>query len=114
MMYLYMVAMIATCAVSFWAYLSRPRKYADLMGVSVLLLVVFVVQNLIVALFRFPDAILASPVLDLALAIMLYRSWRENRDRWKVVIAASLVAQLTLHVAVVALWRADDLTQRGE
>jgi hypothetical protein len=113
MMYLYMVATLAACALSFWAYLSRPRKYADLMGVSVLLLVVFVVQNLIVVMFRFPDAILAAPVLDVALAAMVYRSWVEHRERWKVVITASLVAQLTLHVAVIALWRTEALTQQG-
>jgi multisubunit Na+/H+ antiporter MnhF subunit len=112
-MFLYMVAMLAVCALSFWAYLSRPRNYADLMGVSVLLLVVFVVQNLIVVFFEFPDAILASPVLDLALAMMIYRSWRENRERWKVVVTATLVAQLMLHVAVIAVWRGEDLTQRG-
>jgi hypothetical protein len=113
MMYLYMVATLAVCALSFWAYLSRPREHADLMGVSVLLLVVFVVQNLIVVMFRFPDAILASPVLDVALAAMVYRSWVEHRERWKVVITASLVAQLTLHVAVIALWRTEALTQQG-
>jgi hypothetical protein len=113
MMYLYLFATLAVCVLSFWAYLSRPRKYADLMGVSVLLLVAFVVQNLIVALFRFPEAVLASPVLDVALAVMVYRSWLEHGERWKVVITASLVAQLTLHVAVIALWRNEALTQHG-
>jgi hypothetical protein len=113
MMYLYLIATLAVCVLSFWAYLSRPRKYADLMGVSVLLLVAFVVQNLIVALFRFPDAVLASPVLDVALAVMVYRSWLEHREGWKVIITGSLVAQLTLHVAVIALWRNEGLTEHG-
>lgn len=113
MMFLYMIAMLAACGVSWWAYLSRPRKYADLMGVSVLLLVVFVVNNVIVTLFDFPDAILASPVLDLALAVMIFRSWEANRDPWKVVLVAALVAQLMLHLSAVALWRTDALTQSG-
>ncbi len=113
MMFLYMIGMLAACALSWWAYLSRPQRYADLMGVSVLLLVVFVVQNVIVTLFDFPDAILASPILDLALAAMIFRSWEENREPWKVVLVASLVAQLVLHVAAIALWRTDALTQSG-
>jgi len=113
MMLLYLVATVAVFAVSFLAYKSRPDKYADLMGVSALLAVVFVINNLLVMLYRFPDVILSSPVLDFFLAIMIYRAWQKNREPWKVVVVGSLVAQLMLHAVVISMWKLGGLTQHG-
>jgi len=113
MMLLYLVATVAVFAVSFLAYKSRPDKYADLMGVSALLAVVFVINNLLVMLYRFPDVILSSPVLDFFLAAMIYRAWQKNREPWKVVVVGSLVAQLMLHAVVISMWKLGGLTQHG-
>jgi len=113
MMLLYLVATVAVFAVSFWAYKSRPDKYADLMGVSALLAVVFVINNLLVMLYRFPDVILSSPVLDFFLAAMIYRAWQKNREPWKVVVVGSLVEQLMLHAVVISMWKLGGLTQHG-
>jgi hypothetical protein len=109
----YLVATVAVFAICFLAYRSRPAKYADLMGVSALLAVVFVINNLLVTLYDFPDALLASPVLDCFLAAMIYRAWRDNREPWKVVMVGSLVGQLVLHVVVIAMWKLGALTQLG-
>lgn len=113
MMYLYLVAMIGVFALSYWAYISRPRRYADLMGVSALLSVVFVVNNLLVELFGFPEVMLAAPVLDLALCALIFRAWRANPDPWKIVMVYALVSQLALHTVAIAMWRFNDLTQAG-
>ena len=66
--------LLATCAVfglSFWAYLNEPRRYADLMGVSVMLTLSFVICNLIVTLYGLPEALLSFPILDLTFSVMI-------------------------------------------
>lgn len=110
---IYALATFAVFAICFLAYRSRPAKYADLMGVSALLAIVFVINNLLVMLYHFPEAILAAPVLDFFLAVMIYRAWLKNREVWKVVVVGSLVAQLMLHVVVTSMWKLDTLTQHG-
>lgn len=112
-MYWYLVAMIAVFLLSYWAYVARPKQCADLMGVSVLLSVVFVVNNALVELYGFPDVMLAAPVLDLALCVMIYRAWKANSEPWKVFMVCALVAQLMLHAVAISMWRVGDLTHGG-
>lgn len=109
----YLVATSAVFLICFLAYRSRPAKYADLMGVSALLAIVFSIGNLLLALYRFPDALLGFPVLDLVLAAMIYRAWSRNREPWKVIMVAALVTQLMLHMVTIALWKMGNLTQYG-
>jgi len=112
-MLIYMTATVAVFVACFLAYRSRPEKYADLMGVSALLSVVFVINNLLVTLYGFPEVILAAPVLDAFLAVMIYRAWVANREPWKVVMVGALVAQLMLHVVAISMWKLSALTQHG-
>lgn len=109
----YTIATAAVFLVCFLAYRSRPEKYADLMGVSVMVTLVFAVGNLLVALYGFPEALLAFPVMDVALAAMIYRAWRRNKEPWKVVMTGCLVIQLMLHLVVVTMWKLGVLTQYG-
>lgn len=109
----YTVATAFVFLVCFLAYKSKPEKYADLMGVSALLSMVFVIGNLIITMYKFPQAILASPVLDFFLAAMIYRAWQKNREPWKVVVVGALVAQLMLHVVAISMWKLGVLTQSG-
>jgi hypothetical protein len=109
----YLIALIAVFLLCFMAYRLTPEKYADLMGVSALLAFVFFISNLLIAMYGFPDALLAFPVLDCFLAVMIYRAWLRSRERWKVIMVASLVAQLMLHVVVVSMWKTSNLTQHG-
>jgi hypothetical protein len=112
-MYMYLVAMIAVFALSYWAYISRPRKYADLMGVSAMLSAVFVVNNLLVELFGFPEVMLAAPILDFTLSALIYRAWLANPKPWKIFMVYALVSQLALHTVAIAMWRLNELTQAG-
>ena len=112
-MYWYLVAMIGVFALSYLAYISRPQRYADLMGVSALLSVVFVVNNLLVELFGFPEVMLAAPILDLALSVMIYKAWKANPAPWKIFMVCALVAQLMLHAVAISMWRLHELTQAG-
>jgi hypothetical protein len=109
----YTAATAAVFVACFLAYRSKPEKYADLMGVSALLSMVFVIGNLLDALYGFPEVILASPVLDFFLAAMIYRAWQKNREPWKVVVVGALVAQLMLHVVAISMWKLGGLTQQG-
>lgn len=109
----YTVATALVFLVCFLAYRSKPEKYADLMGVSALLAIVFVINNLLVTMYGFPEAILAAPVLDCFLAGMIYRAWQKSREGWKVVMVGSLVAQLMLHVVAINMWKLGGLTQQG-
>lgn len=110
---IYTVATAAVFLACFLAYRSKPDRYADLMGVSALLAMVFGINNLLVTLYGFPQVILAAPVLDFFLAGMIYRAWQKNREGWKVVMVGSLVAQLMLHVVAIAMWKLGGLTQHG-
>lgn len=110
---IYTLATLAVFVICFLAYRSRPQRYADLMGVSVMIALVFAVGNLLLAMYRFPDALLAFPLLDLTLAAMIYRAWQKNREGWKVVMVWSLVAQLMLHVVAISMWKLGGLTQQG-
>lgn len=107
------IATSAVFLICFLAYRSKPEKYADLMGVSVMLTLTFAVGNLLLALYGYPDALLAFPILDVALAAMIYRAWLKNREAWKIVMVGSLVIQLMLHLVVVAMWKTGGLTQYG-
>jgi len=109
----YTVATAFVFLACFLAYRSKPEKYADLMGVSALLSMVFVIGNLIVTMYHFPQAILASPVLDAFLAAMIYRAWQKSREGWKVVMVGALVAQLMLHAVAISMWKLGALTQHG-
>lgn len=109
----YLIAIVAVFASSFLAYRSRPEKYADLVGVSTLLAIVFVINNLLVMLYGLPEAILAAPVLDVFLAVMIYRAWVKNLEPWKVIVVAALAAQLMLHVVAISMWKLGTLTQHG-
>jgi uncharacterized sodium:solute symporter family permease YidK len=109
----YTAATFIVFLICFLAYRSKPEKYADLMGVSALLSMAFVIGNLIVTMYHFPEAILASPVLDFFLAGMVYRAWQKNREPWKVVMVGALVAQLMLHVVAISMWKLGGLTQQG-
>lgn len=109
----YLTAICVVFLLSFWAYRDDPRKHADLLGVSVMLTLTFAIGNLLVTLYRFPDALLAFPVLDLSLAAMIYRSWVRSREGWKVAMVACLVGQLVMHMVVIGIWKAGGLTQDG-
>ena len=110
---IYTMATLAVFLICFLAYRSRPQQYADLMGVSAMIALVFAVGNLLLAMYRFPDALLAFPLLDLTLAAMIYRAWQKNREPWKAVMVGSLVVQLMLHFAAIAMWKTGELTQYG-
>ena len=109
----YTTATAGVFLICFSAYQSKPEKYADLMGVSALLAIVFVINNLLVTLYGFPQVVLAAPVLDFFLAGMIYRAWQKSREGWKVVMVGSLVAQLMLHVVAISMWKLGGLTQQG-
>lgn len=113
MMAWYIAGALTVFLLSFWAYVSRPAKYADLMGVSVLLMMACVVCNIIVEMYHFPDALLSAPIIDLTLAVMIYRAWARNREPWKVVMVGSLVVQLVIHMTAIFMWQTGDMTQRG-
>jgi len=110
---IYTIATAGVFIACFLAYRSRPEKYADLMGVSALLSVVFVINNLLVTLYGFPEVILAAPILDAFLAVMIYRAWVVSHEPWKVVMVGALVAQLMLHVVAISMWKSSALTQYG-
>ncbi len=110
---IYALATGLVFVICFLAYRSRPQRYADLMGVSMMLAMLFTVGNLLLAMYRFPDALLAMPLLDLTLAVMIYRAWVKNREPWKVIMVSCLVVQLMLHFAAIAMWKTGELTQYG-
>ena len=112
-MILYLYATAAVFAICFLAYRSKPEKYADLMGVSALLAMVFCIGNAILGLYAFPDALLASPVLDLFLVAMIFRSNQQNSAGWKSLMVGTLVGQLTLHAVTIGLWKTGSLTEHG-
>jgi hypothetical protein len=113
MMFLYLIATVAVFVICFLAYRSKPEKYADLMGVSALLALVFCIGNAITVLYHFPDALLASPVLDLFLVAMIFRSNQQSREGWKSLMVGTLVGQLTLHAVTIGLWKTGSLTEHG-
>ena len=113
MMIWYLAATVVVFAICFLAYRSAPRQHADLMGVSALLCVGFAMGNLFHAIYGLPDAILGFPIIDLAMVLMIYRAWTKNADRWKVVMVASFVAQLSFHVVVLAMWYNGTLTHQA-
>jgi len=110
---IYTIATAGVFIACFLAYRSKPEKYADLMGVSALLSMVFVIGNLLVTMYGFPEVLLASPILDAFLAVMIYRAWQKSREPWKVVVVGALVAQLMLHVVAISMWKLGTLTQHG-
>mgnify|MGYP003658794171 CR=1 FL=1 len=109
----YLYATAAVFVICFLAYRSKPEKYADLMGVSALLAMVFCIGNAILGLYAFPDALLASPVLDLFLVAMIFRSNQQNSAGWKSLMVGTLVGQLTLHAVTIGLWKTGSLTEHG-
>lgn len=108
----YITAALIVFALCAAAHRADPARNADLFGVSAMLILVCVIGNIIVEIYKFPSALLASPVLDFALAAMIFRAWQKNREKWKVVMVGTLVIQLAMHVVSIAMWKSGDMTGR--
>jgi hypothetical protein len=109
----YLIATAAVFLICFYAYRSRPDKYADLMGVSVMMVMALAVSNLVHTMYGFPEAMLAFPVIDLMLVAMIFRAWMKNREAWKVVVVSAIVVQLMLHLVSIFMWKTGALTMHG-
>jgi hypothetical protein len=90
----------------------RPG-YADAAGISLMLCVSYGVTNALVWAYGFPDAILFFPAFDALFAWMVWRAWVRTRETWKIAICGLLVAQLAMHVAIIASWSDGLLTLGG-
>jgi hypothetical protein len=94
------------------AVVERP-KYTDAAGIALMLCVSFGVTNTLVMAYGVPDAILFYPAFDALFAFMVWQAWLRTRETWKIAICGLLVAQLVMHVALIASWNNGELTIAG-
>lgn len=112
--------MIASAIACLFVYLvnasaaaaEKPR-YADAAGISAMLCVSFGLTNTLVALHGLPEAVLFFPVMDAVFAFMVWSAWRRDRALWKILLAWLLVAQLAMHVVLIAVWNDGALNYGG-
>lgn len=106
----YIIAMGLVLALSVAAFLISPKKNSDLMGAASMVALNMAACNVMVLQFGTLSGALVAPFLDFVLALMIYDSWLKNREGWKFVIVACLVAQLGMHLPVIFMWRDGNLT----
>jgi len=109
---LFGAAVFLTWAVSQWSA-HDDRKNVDALGVSLMLVVSFILTNVLEVTVGWPDMVVWFPFMDAAFCAMLYFNWRRHPRTWKAVVMASLVAQLVSHFGVTVLWESDQLTRSG-
>lgn len=113
MMVAFGIACLAVYALNAWAASDNHARYADATGVAALLCLSYGLSNALVGIYGFPESILAFPVVDAVLTFMVWRAWRRNPRKWKMVVIALLVAQLSAHVAAIGTWKIHGLTFDG-
>lgn len=99
---------VALVLLSAWAWRSDQARYADALGVSVLLLAIWAASNVLYALFGFPPASAGYPVLDAVGALAVLGSGREGR--WKGGVLACFVLMAGMHLTFWMQPGADPLT----
>lgn len=103
------VACMCVYAINAWANAETRNRYADALGASVLLCIGYGMSNLLVGLYGFPEAVLAFPVLDMALLFLVARAARKNMEPWKLIIALLLVFQLAIHASFIGRWHIEGI-----
>lgn len=112
-MIFYGLACIVTFMLLAWANNDAKGLYSDALGAATLLCVSYGLTSLLVAVYGLPDAILGFPICDAAILWMVWRSWRRDRDAWKVVLASLLVGQLVVHAGFIFAWYTGTATARS-
>jgi len=112
-MVFYGLATLMVYAVNAWAARDANPRYADALGVSLLLCVSYLVTNTTVNLFGWPDSIVYFPFLDAGFCWLLWRGWKKARKGWMVVVMFLACLQLAMHVAALYTWKTGALTQGG-
>lgn len=107
------IACAAVYAINAWAAADAKPRYADAAGVASLLCLSYGVSNTLVELYGFPEAILAFPLMDAILTLMVWRAWCRNQRRWKLALMALLVAQLAIHFVGILSWKTGTMTGLG-
>lgn len=105
MMLAFGLACMAVYAVNAWSAADAKPRYADAVGVSMMLCVSYGLSNVLVMVYGLPDAINAFPIMDAVFSFMIWRAWKRNHRQWKLAILALLVSQLILHAVFIALWK---------
>lgn len=111
MMLAFGVACIAVYAINAWAEEDAKPRYADAVGISMMLCVSYGLSNLLVAIYGLPDAINAFPVMDAIFSFMTWRAWKRHKTAWKLGVLSLLVAQLTLHALFITSWKIAGLNE---
>jgi len=109
---LFGTAVFLTWTASQWAA-HDDRRHVDALGVSLMLVVSFILTNVLEVTVGWPDMVVWFPFMDAAFCAMLYVNWRRHPRAWKAVVMASLVAQLVAHFGATVLWESDQLTRSG-
>lgn len=109
----YGLATLSVYAVNAWAARDAEARYADALGVSLLLCVSYLVTNATVALFGWPDSIIYFPFMDTGFCFLLWAAWKKARKGWMAVLMGLLVLQLAMHVAALYTWKTGSLTHGG-
>lgn len=109
-MFGYGIACLGVFLLSCWAHKNDKPNHADAVGASALLCLSYGISNLSIALYGFPDGILVYPVLDLCLALMVWRAWARRKRWWKLSLMALLVSQMVFHVALIMTWKTGALS----
>jgi len=69
----------------------------DAAGLSMMLLILWVLSNLLEGLYQPPDSMKIYPLMDLAAGLTAYLAWRTRKVAWKLGLAYLFVIQLAAH-----------------
>ncbi len=106
----YSMIMLMVLALSLCAFHKSAVKNADLLLTTILLMSNVLLCTLLTTKFGLLNIALISPLLDFPLAVLVYQMWLRRRQQWKLIVVASLISQLTLHINLIIAWADNILT----
>ncbi len=97
MLYLFAALVVIPLALNWAASRYDFKNYADAYGVSVMLVLFWIITNLMQFIFSPPTSKLLHPLIDFGGLAFCLLSNRANPEKWKVILGGLFLTQLGLH-----------------
>lgn len=87
--------------------LNLHTKRTDALGLSVMMLLTWVLGRITGALYSPPESMALYPIVDMACGIICFAAWATQRAWWKLALTGLFGLQCLLHAAFWLAWVAD-------
>lgn len=101
------IALWGTATVAPLALNILTKRSADAVGLSLMIVMIWLLGRVFWMLYTPPEAMQWYPVIDAVAGAFVFQAWLRRPVFWKVALTALFVAQCVLHAAFWMSWPAD-------